>query len=46
MIDNNAIISSGKRKAAERTYVRVANPSSPARNPGFDVTPPELISVT
>ena len=35
---------SGKRKAAERTYVRVANPSSPARNPGFDVTPPELIT--
>jgi len=26
------------------TYVRVANPSSGARNPGFDVTPPELIT--
>jgi methylthioribose-1-phosphate isomerase len=26
------------------TYVRVANPSSSARNPGFDVTPPELIT--
>ena len=25
-------------------YVRVANPSSGARNPGFDVTPPELIA--
>lgn len=25
-------------------YVRVANPSSGARNPGFDVTPPELIT--
>jgi len=25
-------------------YVRVANPSSGARNPGFDVTPPEFIS--
>ena len=25
-------------------YIRVANPSSGARNPGFDVTPPELIT--
>src|SRR4029434_7154500 len=25
-------------------YVRVANPGSPALNPGFDVTPPELIT--
>jgi methylthioribose-1-phosphate isomerase len=25
-------------------YVRVANPESTARNPGFDVTPPELIT--
>jgi methylthioribose-1-phosphate isomerase len=28
----------------KRTYVRVANPTSGARNPGFDVTPPELIT--
>jgi len=28
----------------EFLYVRVANPASPARNPGFDVTPPELIT--
>ncbi len=27
-----------------QVYVRVANPTSPARNPGFDVTPPELIT--
>jgi S-methyl-5-thioribose-1-phosphate isomerase len=27
-----------------RVYVRVANPPSGARNPGFDVTPPELIT--
>jgi S-methyl-5-thioribose-1-phosphate isomerase len=27
-----------------REYVRVANPTSGARNPGFDVTPPELIT--
>jgi S-methyl-5-thioribose-1-phosphate isomerase len=30
--------------AKKRVYVRVANPSSGARNPGFDVTPPELIT--
>ena len=30
-------------KLAQRAYVRVANPTSGARNPGFDVTPPELI---
>lgn len=28
----------------KRLYVRVANPSSGARNPGFDVTPPDLIT--
>lgn len=27
-----------------RLTVRIANPSSPALNPGFDVTPPELIT--
>jgi methylthioribose-1-phosphate isomerase len=27
-----------------RRYVRIANPGSPARNPGFDVTPAELIT--
>ena len=27
-----------------RTYIRVANPTSGARNPGFDVTPAELIT--
>ena len=27
-----------------RTYIRVANPTSGARNPGFDVTPTELIT--
>jgi len=29
---------------SKRAYVRVANPTSGARNPGFDVTPPELIT--
>ena len=31
-------------KPARRAYVRVANPTSFAFNPGFDVTPPELIT--
>jgi S-methyl-5-thioribose-1-phosphate isomerase len=31
-------------KPDKRVYVRVANPTSAARNPGFDVTPAELIT--
>jgi methylthioribose-1-phosphate isomerase len=31
-------------KTKESIYVRVANPTSTARNPGFDVTPSELIT--
>ena len=31
-------------KFRTRAYVRVANPTSTARNFGFDVTPPELIT--
>jgi methylthioribose-1-phosphate isomerase len=31
-------------RSGKRAYVRVANPTSGARNPGFDVTPAELIS--
>ncbi len=30
--------------SARRLYVRVANPGSSALNPGFDVTPPDLIT--
>jgi len=33
-----------KLKDGKRVYIRVANPTSGARNPGFDVTPPELIT--
>ncbi|MBI3192095.1 MAG: S-methyl-5-thioribose-1-phosphate isomerase, partial [Pedosphaera parvula] len=33
-----------KSRPGRRVYVRLANPTSPARNPGFDVTPPELIT--
>jgi S-methyl-5-thioribose-1-phosphate isomerase len=41
-----AIPQSGTRnpKSANRVYVRVANPTSTAFNPGFDVTPAELIT--
>lgn len=34
----------GTDAKGKRQYVRVANPGSGARNPGFDVTPPELIT--
>ena len=33
-----------KIQNSKLSYVRVANPGSGARNPGFDVTPPELIT--
>ncbi len=34
----------GVTASGQRAYVRVANPASGACNPGFDVTPPELIT--
>ena len=34
----------GMTRAGRREYVRVANPGSRAHNPGFDVTPAELIT--
>ena len=34
----------GVTKTGRREYIRVANPTSCARNPGFDVTPAELIT--
>lgn len=34
----------GTDAKGKRRYVRVANPASHARNPGFDVTPAELIT--
>ena len=33
-----------KTQSSKLSYVRVANPTSGARNPGFDVTPPDLIT--
>src|SRR6185436_5391314 len=43
------VLGSGKgevrsAKSGRRAYVRTANPGSGARNPGFDVTPPDLIT--
>ena len=34
----------GKNSRGRREFVRIANPTSRARNPGFDVTPAELIT--
>jgi len=34
----------GGSRNTRRQYVRIANPTSPARNPGFDVTPAELVT--
>jgi S-methyl-5-thioribose-1-phosphate isomerase len=34
----------GVNQRGQREYIRVANPTSGARNPGFDVTPAELIT--
>ena len=34
----------GNNSRGRREYIRVANPTSDARNPGFDVTPAELIT--
>ena len=33
-----------RTRNGKRAYVRVANPTSGARNPGFDVTPADLIT--
>jgi S-methyl-5-thioribose-1-phosphate isomerase len=32
------------QRPGQRAYIRVANPTSRAFNPGFDITPPELIA--
>lgn len=47
IIDGRPVKSAGRKtspRAGTRAYVRVANPSSSALNPGFDVTPAELIT--
>jgi methylthioribose-1-phosphate isomerase len=40
----NSPVRNSKTKMLQRTYVRVANSGSRAFNPGFDVTPAELIT--
>ena len=42
--ENEVLGAWGVDSDRRRQFVRVANPSSRARNPGFDVTPPELIT--
>src|SRR5437667_6745480 len=39
-IVSNQKLQRRSQKSSRRVYVRVANPTSRARNPGFDVTPP------
>jgi methylthioribose-1-phosphate isomerase len=42
--ENEVLGAWGNNLRGKHEFVRVANPTSGARNPGFDVTPPELIS--
>jgi len=43
-VPQNPKLESRNSKPGKSIYVRVANPTSGARNPGFDVTPAELIT--
>jgi S-methyl-5-thioribose-1-phosphate isomerase len=42
--ENEVLGAWGNNSRGRREFVHVANPTSGARNPGFDVTPPELIT--
>jgi S-methyl-5-thioribose-1-phosphate isomerase len=42
--ENEVLGAWGINSRSKREYIRVANPTSGARNPGFDVTPAELIT--
>lgn len=42
--ENEVLGAWGLDKNKQRSFVRVANPTSGARNPGFDVTPADLIT--
>jgi methylthioribose-1-phosphate isomerase len=42
--ENEVLGAWGTNSRGRREYVRVANPTSGARNPGFDLTPAELIT--
>jgi methylthioribose-1-phosphate isomerase len=43
-VPQSAELSRRGQKSGKSVYIRVANPASGARNPGFDVTPAELIT--
>lgn len=43
-VESDAARRAGTRPADRRVYVRIANRTSGARNPGFDVTPPDLVT--
>jgi methylthioribose-1-phosphate isomerase len=42
--EDEVLGATGVTSRGKREYIRIANPSSGALNPGFDVTPPELIT--
>ena len=42
--DQSEVLGAWGMAGSRRAYVRIANPASQALNPGFDVTPPELIT--
>ena len=42
--EDEVLGASGMTRRGQREFVRIANPSSRAFNPGFDITPPELIT--
>ncbi len=44
VMDDRPSRASNSKLKLRRAYVRVANPTSGARNPGFDVTPAELVT--
>ena len=44
VVQSPASAAGSRQRAGRRVYVRVGNPGSGALNPGFDVTPPELIT--
>ncbi len=41
---NSGLPTKNSKPRTQSSYIRVANPASGAVNPGFDVTPPELIT--
>ena len=42
--DESEVLGAWGVNEKRRTYIRVANPTSHARNPGFDITPADLIT--